>query len=194
MARDPEGQAFRADGGRELAHDVALWSTPRRRPLGEGAVVHGEAVVVLGHGYHVSGACCLEQSGPAPGVELLGLEALDEVLVAELRLRAVGGDVVVELLLAALVHVPRVPLVAEGGHRVGAPMDEDPQLAVEVPPRSLELLEGRPGGCEGATRGHGLHLGDLFRNGAVGGVEGDRREQQHRERAGLHGRGFYRLE
>jgi hypothetical protein len=133
-----------------------------RAPVGEGAVVHGEAVVVLGHGNHIAEAGGLEERRPSPGVELLGLEHRDEVLVAELGLRTIGGEVVRELLLALLVHVPGIPLVAECGHGVDAPVDEDPELGVLVPPRGLELREGGPARSEGPARRHRVHLAHLL--------------------------------
>ena len=73
----------------------------------------------------------------------------DEVLVAELVLRAVGLDVVLELLRALLVHVAGIPLVAEGGHGIDAPVDEDAELAVLVPRRRLVRSERFPGRLEG---------------------------------------------
>ena len=120
--------------------------------------------MVLGDGHDVAGARGLEQRRPLPGVELLGPEHGDEVLVAETRLRPPGFDVVPEGRLVLLVHVPGIPLVAESGYGVDAPMDEDPELRVLVPRRHLELRERGPGRSERPAGGHGLHaangLGD----------------------------------
>ena len=144
MGRDAEDEALRAHGLGQLADDVALRAHLRRAPVGERAVVHREAVVVLGDRHHVPRARLLEQRRPLRGVESLGRERRDEVLVAERRLRPVGGHVVRELRRALLVHVARIPLVAERGHRVEAPMDEDAELAVLVPRRHGEVLQRLP--------------------------------------------------
>src|SRR5207249_12187525 len=86
----------------------------------------------------------LEERGPSPCVEALGAEHRNEVLVPEARLRAPRLDVVPERRLVLLVHVPGIPLVPERRHRVDAPMNEDAELGVLVPPRYLEPGQRSP--------------------------------------------------
>jgi hypothetical protein len=149
---DAEDETLATDGLGQLADHVATGPPLERAPLREGVVVHREAVVVLGHRHHVARARGPEERGPAPGVELLGPEHGDEILVAEARLGSEGRDVMTEGGLVLLVHVPRVPLVAEARHGIDAPVDEDPELGIQVPlghgvflqrfPRSLERAAG----------------------------------------------------
>ena len=61
---------------------------------GHGGRVHGEAVAVLGYGNDVARAGLDEEVDPGGGVEVLGLEERDEVLVPEGGDGAVGGEVV----------------------------------------------------------------------------------------------------
>jgi hypothetical protein len=52
--------------------------------------------------------------------------------------------VVLEFLLAFQVHVAAIPLVAERRYRVQAPVDEDAELAVDIPRLHGIALERRP--------------------------------------------------
>ena len=99
---------------------------------------------MLGHGHDELRPRLLEERRPLARVIPLGLEERDEILVAEARLRSVGRDVVFELVGPGRVHVPRVPLVAEGGHGVDAPMNEDAELPVQVPRGHLEAFQRFP--------------------------------------------------
>ena len=161
VRREAEHEALCPNRLGELANDVAsgahLGCSPRR----EAAVVHREAIMVFSHRHDVACAGCLEQGGPSRRVEVLRREARDEILVAEPRLRAVGRNVVRELLLVALVHVPRVPLVAKRRHRVDTPMDEDAELRVLVPVGHLVAREGVPAGRERPLSRHGPYLAHL---------------------------------
>jgi len=109
-----------------------------------------EAVVVLGDGDDVLRAGVVEEGGPGVRVKVLGFEFGNEVLVAEGGLGTVGGDVMLELGRVLDVHVAGVPLVAEAGDGVEAPVDEDAELGVLIPGGDLVVLEGAPVGAEGA--------------------------------------------
>ena len=87
-------KAMGAGGLGEFADDVAVGTHLGCVPGGNVRGVHGEAVAVLGDGDDVTGAGLLEEIHPGVGVEVLGFEHGDEVLVAEPGLGAVSGDVV----------------------------------------------------------------------------------------------------
>ena len=106
--------------------------------------------MMLGHGHHELRTGPTEQVGPVLWVELVGGELGDEVLVAEGRVRPVGRRVMRELRRVLDVHVSRIPLVAEGGHRVHAPVDEYAELPVLIPGRHAGSLQRLPGRGEGA--------------------------------------------
>ena len=130
-------QAGGLDGPGQLADDVAPGAHFRRAPVGKAAVVHRESVVVFGHGHDIAGPGRLEQRGPFPGVEFLGLEKRDEVLVAEFGLRPIGLQVVFVLGRILDIHLARIPFAAEGGDGIDAPVDEDAELGVEIPFRDF---------------------------------------------------------
>ena len=71
---------------------------------------------------------------------MLGLEHGNEILVAEFVLRTVGGDVVPVLFRIFPIHVARIPLVAERGNGIDAPVNEDSELSVFVPIGGLVFL------------------------------------------------------
>ena len=75
----------------------------------------------------------------------------DEVLVAEVPLWAEGVAVVLVDRRARPVHLARIPLAGVGGDAVRTPVDEDAELAVDVPVRDLIARgEGVPVGAERA--------------------------------------------
>ena len=100
--------------------------------------------MVFGDRNDVASTGVLEQLGPLSGVKLFGFELGNEILVAELFLRAVGLDVMLEEVVATPiaidVHLPRIPFAAERRHAVSTPVDEDAELGVLVPLRDLVLL------------------------------------------------------
>ena len=69
----------------------------------------------------------------------------DEILVAELLLRAVGLHVVFVGRGALDVHIPGVPLVVVSGHAVNAPVDENAEFGVLIPLGGLPVGQGFPG-------------------------------------------------
>ena len=144
------GQALLPAGGGQLAQHIPVGAHLIGVPVGDVAAVHLEAVVMLGHGNHILRAGTAEQVGPGGGIELFRLEHGNEVLVAELLLRAVGLDVMLELLRALDVHVAGIPLAAEGGHAVHTPVDENAELQLLVPVGGLVAGQGGPGGVGGA--------------------------------------------
>src|ERR1700734_2405870 len=109
VGRDAEVEAAGAGGLFELADDVAVWTHAGGVPGGHVGVVHGEAIAVLGHGDDVFGSGAGEETDPATGVEVFGVEHGDEVFVTELGLRAVGGYGVLEGGIAGDVHVAGGP-------------------------------------------------------------------------------------
>src|SRR5450631_867500 len=82
---------------------------------------------------------------------MLRLEHGDEVFVAELILRAIRGDVVGVLRRSLAVHISGIPLAAKRWDGIDASMDEDAELGVAVPRRSLVRLQRIPISTVGAT-------------------------------------------
>ena len=87
----------------------------------------------------------LEEKSPRIGIEMLGLEHRDEVMVAELRKRPVDGFVPLALshqklltlgIFAArciAMHVVEILLVAIGRHTIDTPMAIDAELGIAQP-------------------------------------------------------------
>ena len=67
-----------------------------------------------------------------------------KVLVAELVLRSVSGDVVLVLLRSLAIHISRIPFVAEGRDRIDSPVNEDAELRVLVPFGHFVFLQRFP--------------------------------------------------
>ena len=85
-----------------------------------------------------------EQACPRIRIVLFRGEPLDEIRVAELRVIAKGRPVMLELGGTLQVHMPWIPLVPKRGNGVYAPMDENPELAIDVPVRRLVALQALP--------------------------------------------------
>ena len=153
VARRADHHGLRPYGVGQLAHDVSPGAHGGRVPAGQCRVVHDEPVVMLADRHHELGAGPTEQGGPVDGVEGSAGEVGDEVLVAELVLRPERLAVMAKDVRPLPVHLPRIPLVAVAGHAVGAPVDEDPELAVGVPgghlvaaAQAVPVGTERPGG------------------------------------------------
>ncbi len=144
MRRCAEVHAFCANRFCEVAEHIALRPHLARAPVGEVGLVHGKAVMVLSDRDDVARAGIVKELCPRIRIEVLGGEFGDQVLVAEAGLRAVGGDVVGEVRHVLLIHVARVPLAAEAGHGVHAPMDEDAELGIAKPFRRLICAQALP--------------------------------------------------
>src|SRR5271168_556579 len=99
---------------------------------------------MFGDGDDVFGAGFFEEVGPSGGVEMFGFEHGDEVFVAEFIDGAVGGEVVFVLFGIFAIHVAWIPLIAESGDGIDAPMDKDAKLGVFVPLGNFVGLEGLP--------------------------------------------------
>src|ERR1700756_2933781 len=82
---------------------------------------------------------------------MLRLEHGDEVLVAELVLGTIGGDVVGILGRSLAVHISWIPFAAKRRDGIDAPMDEDAELGVAIPRRSFIRLQRVPISTVGAT-------------------------------------------
>ncbi|OPZ04340.1 MAG: hypothetical protein BWZ10_03178 [candidate division BRC1 bacterium ADurb.BinA364] len=143
-----EGHAASARFAGHFGDHVAPGAFFRRGPLRKGAIVHREAVVMLGHGHDKSRPGLLEQRRPVRRIELLGLEHRDEILVAELLLRAVGFDMMVEIMpffvFLVQIHQSRIPFVAKGRHAIGAPMNENAEFVVFIPFGNAIVFERLP--------------------------------------------------
>jgi hypothetical protein len=85
-----------------------------------------------------------EEINPRTGIEPLGLEERNEILIAEVCLRAVRSDVMFEGLIPRNIHVARVPLVSECRNRVHTPVNENAELGVAKPLGCPVLGEGIP--------------------------------------------------
>ena len=137
----------RLDGPLQLAHHVALRPHLGRVPVRVPGVPHGEAVVVLGHGAGKFRPRLGEQIGPLVGIEVLGRELRDEVLVAEVRRQLAEGLLEVRARpgIRAVVQGERVPggIRAVGVHRIRSPVRVDPELAVAQPIRHLLVAAER---------------------------------------------------
>ena len=72
-----------ADCSLQFADDIAFGAHLAGAPFSIAGIPHREAVVVFGDGAGEFGARPLEELGPLIGVEALGGEHGDEVLVAE---------------------------------------------------------------------------------------------------------------
>ncbi len=144
VARQTKDHSLFADGLRQVADQITLRPHLCGTPLRKCRVVHREAVVVLSDGDDEFGARFAEELGPRIGVVGLGLEHGDEVLVAELGLRPVGFEVVLELRAILQVHVAGIPLIAKGRHRVDTPVDEDTEFGVDIPVRYSVLCQRFP--------------------------------------------------
>ncbi len=153
---------------------------------------------MLGYGNYVLCAGAGEEVDPFVGVEFFGAEHGDEVFVAELGERAVGGDLMRVGGAAGDVDVAGVPLVGEGGDGVDAPVEEDAELGVLEPGGSAVGGEGVPVGVEGAALIFGFDGGDLLLDfggevlrvsggGECGDAEGEEAEILHEGFPVLHG-------
>src|SRR5689334_18138043 len=82
--------------GDQLSVGVPARAHEGRLPPGPWLVVHGEAVVVLGHRNDELSAGPPEQGGHAAGVEPVHRELGDEILVAEVGVWPVRSNMMVE--------------------------------------------------------------------------------------------------
>ena len=105
---ESEMQALRAHGGGEFGQRVALRPHLYDGPIGEVRVVHRESIVMLGHRNDVLRAGSLEELRPFGGVEVLGAEKRNQILVAFciVAIRVVLFEVLVCAVLG-VVHVAR---------------------------------------------------------------------------------------
>ena len=131
-------------GGLHLAHYIPLRAHIDGIPGVEGRVVHGKAVVVLRHRQHKFGTGPGEQVSPGLRLKFFAPEHGDEVLVAKVLLIAEIFHMVGKFLPLGVIHIPGVPLVAEGRHGIDAPVDENAQFPPGIPGRRLMGRQRRP--------------------------------------------------
>ena len=153
-----QGHAAGFDGFLQFTQDVAAGAHFSGIPVGDVALVHLEAVMMLRHGHDVLRAGLLKQVCPGIGRELLRLEHGDEILVAEILVGAVGLEVMLILAGALDVHAAGIPLAGIAGHGIHAPMDENAEFGAPVPIRHLETAQGLPGVLVGALFDHAVNL------------------------------------
>src|ERR1039458_997230 len=111
------------------------------RPIAQPAVVHGKTIVMFCDRYNVLCARFFERLGPSRRIEALGLEHGNEIFVAELVLWSVGNNVVLVCVEPRLIHISRIPFAAKSRNRIRSPMNENAELGVLVPLRSLIFLQ-----------------------------------------------------
>src|ERR1035437_7898055 len=111
------------------------------RPIAQSAIVHGKTIVMFCDRYDVLCARFFEQLGPCRRIEALGLEHGDEIFVAELVQWSVHSDVVLVTVESRLIHISRIPFAAKSRNPIGSPMNENAELRVLVPLRSLIFLQ-----------------------------------------------------
>ena len=122
---------------------------------------------MLGDRHHVLRAGAPEQVRPAIGVEVLGLEHGDEIFVSKFRLRAVSLHVVLINWVIHQVHITWIPFVVEGGNRIDAPVNEDPELRILIPFRHLVGFERFPIRLEWTLLGDRVNLLDRLLDAGV---------------------------
>ena len=146
MERRHETHALGPDRLFEFADDIALGPHVGGIPLVHTTVPEGEPVMVLRNGSGELRTGGLEQPRPFPGIELLGGEQGNEVLVAELRGRSERSFVIVELRVAGAVHVVGVPgsVGTAGRYAVETPMRIDAELRFPQPLRGGVVLQRQP--------------------------------------------------
>ena len=131
----------------QFADQVAPRAHASRAPFGKARIVHGKPIVMLRHRHHKARPRPLKQIGPRRRIVPFGPELGDEILVAEITMGPVRGQMMLELGRALLVHIPRIPLVAERRHRIYAPVDEYAEFAVQIPirhPVATKRIPPRP--------------------------------------------------
>src|SRR5664279_2920731 len=137
-------QPFGAHRLRQFSGSVALGTHLDHSPVADAAVVHGETVMMLGHGHHIFRSRFFEELCPSGCIEAFGLEHWNEILIAKLVLGAIRRDLVLVFRRALLIHHSRIPFVAESWDGINAPMNEYPEFRVPVPFGNLILLQGSP--------------------------------------------------
>src|SRR3984885_6214426 len=115
---------------------------------------------MLGNGHHVARAGIMKELCPGVGIEVLRGELGNQILVAELRFRTVGGNVMREIRRAMLVHVARVPLAAKAGDGVDTPVNEDAELRIAKPLRRLVGAQALPIIAKWASGDGAVNIGE----------------------------------
>ena len=78
----------------EFSSGIAAWAHFGDGPVAKAAVVHGEAVVMLGDRNDVFRSGFLKEARPCCRIEMLGPKHRNEILVAKFCRRTVGAEVV----------------------------------------------------------------------------------------------------
>src|ERR1700733_4894038 len=151
MRRNPKVKPPRSGRAREIRDHIPVRSHLGSIPVGELGVIHGKAVAMLRHRHNVLCPGTHEEIDPCIGIELLGAEERDEVLIAENRLRTVGGNMMLERRAARLIHTAGVPLIAKSRYRIDSPVEEDPELRITEPVRRTVARKRFPISVKHAT-------------------------------------------
>ena|GEM_PF-5071746 len=90
----------------------------------------------------------LKKRYPGICIKLLRLEHGNEILIPKGGLRAIRLDVMLEGERVLDVHIARIPLVIERGHRVNTPVNKNTEFSIDVPIRYRIRLERFPIGLK----------------------------------------------
>ena len=142
--RDESHPAF-ADCFFQFADDIAVRPHIFCVPGIDFARPHRKAVVVLRHRPGELRTRFFEEVRPFIGVELLRLEHRHKIRIPELVRLAVCLDVMLVFRRVYVIHIPRIPFVAERGHGVNAPVKIYPEFRVAEPlGRRITFLQRNP--------------------------------------------------
>src|ERR1041384_453940 len=136
MLAHAEAQAVPSHRLFEQAYDVLLWTHLYRVPPVVLRIPEIEIIVVHAHAHEIFRAGLLVHSNQMLGVELIAFPCGNDVLKPEFARVAKGRDMILVLLMALNVHIPRVPVaLLRSGLRT--PVRPYTELRVPVPLRDF---------------------------------------------------------
>src|SRR5882672_12968610 len=137
MRRGAEMQPLGAYCFSKIANQIAMRSHLGCCPVGKPAVIHGESIMVLKDWHYIFRARIFKKMRPRSRIEFLRFKQRNKILVTEFILCAIHSNVMLVFRRARNIHVPRIPLVAESGYGINAPMNENAKLRILIPSRDL---------------------------------------------------------
>ena len=144
VAADAHGDAPFIQGFFQFSRGVTARAHFGGVPMADITFIHLKPIVMLGNGDHVFCSRFTEQIRPGGGIKALRFEQGNEIPVPDFFMGTVGFDMMPILLAALDIHVPGIPFVAERGHGIYTPVDEDAELGILIPLRYLKMGEGFP--------------------------------------------------